>query len=168
MQPAGPGTSQSFFREELHYAARLRLGLETADADGDGITDAVDPDDDNDGMPDDYETGEELDPKLNDAHFDKDGDTMSNLSEFLAGTAAGDSNSFLRLRSIRLSPPDMCVNWSSVSGKVYNIIALDLPGRTNNTLLREGIATSPTQTFTEVCIPYPEGTPVIFIELKQP
>jgi len=57
------------------------------DADGDGIGDVADLDDDNDQMSDDFERAHGFDP-LNsaDAGEDTDGDGLSNLDEFLAGT----------------------------------------------------------------------------------
>ena len=60
-------------------------GLE--DTDGDGIRDAIDEDDDNDGMSDEYELENGLDP-LNayDAGYDYDGDGLTNLEEMTLGT----------------------------------------------------------------------------------
>jgi hypothetical protein len=57
------------------------------DSDGDGIANVLDPDDDNDGMPDWWEVLYGLNP-LNaaDAGLDPDGDGATNLEEFLAGT----------------------------------------------------------------------------------
>ncbi|MDH5692026.1 MAG: LamG domain-containing protein, partial [Gammaproteobacteria bacterium] len=61
--------------------------LEWADNDGDGIGDNADTDDDNDGMPDEWEIQYGFDP-LNaaDALLDADGDGVSNLDEYLGGT----------------------------------------------------------------------------------
>ena len=80
------------------------------DTDGDGLPDSwnpgcdsacqqssgliVDNDDDNDGMTDPYEESNGLDPLVDDASLDKDGDGHSNLSEFNAGTAANDPDDF--------------------------------------------------------------------------
>lgn len=55
---------------------------------GSGLT--LDLDDDNDGMTDVYEIENGLDPRVDDAALDRDGDGYSNLVEFKAGTAAGD------------------------------------------------------------------------------
>ncbi len=57
------------------------------DADSDGLENSVDPDDDNDGMPDTFEITHGLDPQdSSDAAKDKDSDGISNLDEFLRGT----------------------------------------------------------------------------------
>lgn len=56
--------------------------LDWADADGDGIGNNADPDDDNDGMPDSYETRYGLNPNNgSDAAVDSDGDGLTNLQE---------------------------------------------------------------------------------------
>jgi hypothetical protein len=56
------------------------------DRDGDGIPDSQDPDNDNDGMPDAWEIAHGLDPFVNDAAGDLDGDGISNRAEYLAGS----------------------------------------------------------------------------------
>ncbi len=53
--------------------------------DGDAQGDACDPDDDNDGMPDVYELAHPcLNPLVDDANLDPDGDAYTNLVEYLA------------------------------------------------------------------------------------
>jgi chitinase len=77
--------------------SRDSLGLESGwsacravtiapDRDGDGIPDAEDLDNDNDGMPDAWEIAHGLNPLVNDAAGDLDGDGISNLAEYLAGS----------------------------------------------------------------------------------
>jgi hypothetical protein len=59
---------------------------EWLDTDGDLIGNNADPDDDNDGMPDTWEIQYGLDPLVDDASGDLDGDGVSNLDEYNAGT----------------------------------------------------------------------------------
>ena len=59
---------------------------ETIDSDGDGTGDNADKDDDNDDMPDAWEIQYGFDPLVDDASQDFDGDGISNLNEYLAGS----------------------------------------------------------------------------------
>ena len=59
---------------------------EWLDTDGDGTGNNADLDDDNDGMPDAWETQYGLNPLIDDASGDLDGDGVSNLNEYSAGT----------------------------------------------------------------------------------
>jgi hypothetical protein len=64
------------------YAASLG-----SDTDGDGVNDELDPDDDNDGIPDPWEIQYGFDPRSPaDAAWDVDGDGQSNLEEYQAGS----------------------------------------------------------------------------------
>jgi hypothetical protein len=79
--------------------------LGTFDGDGDGMTDEwemengldpnvddADDDADGDGMPNIYEYENDLDPQVDDADEDADGDGATNLDEYEAGTSANDPN----------------------------------------------------------------------------
>jgi len=60
---------------------------EYLDTDGDGEGNNADTDDDNDGMPDDWELSYGLNPLKDDAGSDPDGDGISNINEFNLGIA---------------------------------------------------------------------------------
>ena len=52
---------------------------------------------------------------------DPDGDGLTNLEEFLAGTDPLDANSVLRISSIKSVENGMEIRWTSVEGKVYAV-----------------------------------------------
>jgi hypothetical protein len=59
---------------------------EYLDTDGDGVGNNADSDDDNDGMPDTWELVYGLDPLVDDAADDPDGDQVSNIDEYNQGS----------------------------------------------------------------------------------
>jgi chitinase len=59
---------------------------EWIDTDSDGTGNNADSDDDNDGMPDEWETQYGLDPLYNNANDDWDGDGITDLEEYLSGS----------------------------------------------------------------------------------
>ena len=64
----------------------------------------ADLDSDGDGMSDYYEGINGLSQGVNDANEDKDGDGVSNLDEFRAGTMANDPQSVLKVKTAALTP----------------------------------------------------------------
>jgi hypothetical protein len=79
-------------------------------------------DSDGDGIPDDYELANGLDPNNpNDANADSDGDGMSNLQEYLAGTDPHNCASAFTITSITCNGADVSVAFNSIFGKMYQV-----------------------------------------------
>lgn len=77
------------------------------DTDRDGVANVDDADDDNDGIPDAYEVSVGLNPlDPSDATGDIDGDTLTNLQEFLDGTDPQDATDFVDVTSPVVTPPE--------------------------------------------------------------
>src|SRR6202040_3786310 len=77
-----------------------------------------------------WEQDHGLDP-LNplDAEADNDGDGMSNLQEYLAGTNPTDSASAFRITSITPSNNDAMITWRTAGGRTNIVQAMtDLSG----------------------------------------
>jgi hypothetical protein len=75
------------------------------DFDSDGSGDVCDADDDNDGMPDSWEINYGMNPyDASDAANDNDGDLITNLNEYLAGTDPNIVESYVDA-DIPLLPP---------------------------------------------------------------
>lgn len=98
-----------------------------ADNEWDGIKDSIDPDDDNDLLPDTVELSRGFDPTsptdgLTD--HDKDGETTG--EEYVAGTDYLDKDSTFKVDRI-LSPESnqFVIRWHSVPGKAYELMVAD-------------------------------------------
>lgn len=83
-------------------------------------------DSDGDGLPDPWEEANNLNFLFpGDAILDPDGDSLSNLGEFLAGTDPLNPASAFRVRPFSRSPVagKLILGWESVAGKRYRVMA---------------------------------------------
>jgi hypothetical protein len=76
---------------------------------------------DADGLPDDYEQAFGLNLALNDGAGDADGDGVSNLNEFRAGTRPDDPSSRLAASVVKVDGSTVYVSFETVAGKVYRV-----------------------------------------------
>jgi hypothetical protein len=68
-----------------------------ADYDNDGTADSTDTDDDNDGIPDTYESANGMDPMdATDAYADDDADGLTNIQEYTDETDPQDASAFIK------------------------------------------------------------------------
>ncbi|MBA4387971.1 MAG: hypothetical protein C0404_08310, partial [Verrucomicrobia bacterium] len=97
--------------------------VETGDWDGDGIPDTSDPDDDNDGVPDVWESANGLNPRYaSDAGQDGDGDGMSNLAEYVAGTNPRDARERFHCSVFGVQGGAFRLSFQTVTGRLYGVI----------------------------------------------
>ncbi len=78
-------------------------------------------DSDGDGIPDIYESAHHLNPGINDAAVDRDGDGTTNFQEFVAGTDPESSASAMRIGSVTTTVNDVAISFPSVLGKIYRL-----------------------------------------------
>lgn len=87
-----------------------------------------DSDKDNDGLPDFWEILHQLDEEHpGDAALDSDGDGMSNLAEYLAGTLPRDAGSVLKL-GIGQGTQGVTLSFPAQAGKSYSILSVSAVG----------------------------------------
>ena len=94
------------------------------DTDGDGLSNELDSDNDNDGLDDNDElAGSGFNPvTITDVNaVDTDGDGMSDGSEAVAGTDPTDNSASLQIVSIEPSGDDLIIGWQARSGNSYRV-----------------------------------------------
>jgi hypothetical protein len=114
---------------EQVYTLRADETLVTTDVDTNNNTSSFAVnlwlDADGDGMPDSFEVQYAFLSSTNaaDALLDYDGDGLSNLAEYLAGTDPSNPNSYLRLTGIGAEGTNgVTVAWGSASNKLYSVL----------------------------------------------
>ena len=96
--------------------------LTLLNSDADGLANVVDPDDDNDDIPDEWEIANGLNSTNNaDAGADEDVDGRSAFEEYVSDTNPFDSNSVFAVASIMESSSTYTVTWDSRSNRFYDI-----------------------------------------------
>ena len=130
--------------------AQLKIDLvpivDNARASGIQVRKIADVDSDADGIPDwwmlayfNHATGQVGDNSL--ANQDADGDGMSNLQEFLAGTNPTDANSVFRITNISIVGNDIAVTWTTQPNKTNQLENSTTGPATNATWLSVGALT---------------------------
>jgi hypothetical protein len=122
-------------------------------------------------MPDGWEATYGFDPALNDAHADADGEGLSNLQEFLAGTNPQDAADALLLQPLTTFSSGtyfgIVLGFSPRSNKTYTIIFRDVAEGTGWTnLLNVGFA--PTNRFISFIDWVPTNASTRFYQLGTP
>lgn len=99
-------------------------GPGSSDNDGDGYSDQVDRDDDNDGMSDSYEQLYGFNQRVHDSNIDSDGDTMTNLEEFYLGTNPTQADStFKAITTYEADSNLITISWPSAEGLTYKVMS---------------------------------------------
>jgi hypothetical protein len=85
----------------------------------------LEPDADDDGLPDAWESAHNLDPSSaveeNGPEGDPDEDGFANIEEYLSGTNPRDSASFLRIDSVRITSGQRIIRFPTVAGRSYTV-----------------------------------------------
>ncbi|MCE9613686.1 MAG: right-handed parallel beta-helix repeat-containing protein [Lentisphaerae bacterium] len=127
------GTNQPWMGNEIDLAGLPRVldgtggGSSTVDL---GAFEYLHPtaDSDHDGQPDAWELSQRLNPRVDDAGEDLDGDGFVNGDEYVAGTSPTNAADLFRITAVNGSSAGVGFFWSSVSGRSYRVYAGPEPG----------------------------------------
>ncbi len=122
--------------------------LETSilDSDGDSEGNIFDPDDDNDQIPDAWETANGLNTTNSaDASVDQDSDSFTAFEEYIADTLPQAATSVFAFAASTTSPGMHEVRWSSSTNRLYHLYAApDLTGGSWSQVMANIVATNST------------------------
>jgi type VI secretion system Hcp family effector len=94
-----------------------------------GTGGTVPEDNDNDGMPDEFERLHGLKLDLADADEDTDNDGMTNIEEFRAGTAPNSADEIFRVSGLRTRSGAATLSWEATIGKSYRLMGASSPNQ---------------------------------------
>jgi len=115
IQAANAGEYAVLVTNSLGSVLSLPATLTVASGDSDG-----------DGLPDEWEQANGLNPYAPDAGLDPDHDGATNLQEFLAGTNPTNAGSVFRLQVATVTPYQEAVLWfTAVSNRSYSLLSSD-------------------------------------------
>jgi hypothetical protein len=150
----------------LHEWPRVKQVRSELDLNADGTPDeirivtGIEVDTDSDGLPDAWETRNQLDPEVaagaDGPEADPDRDGMSNLGEYLSDTDPRDPLSALRLTAALLPEGQVRLTWHAVPGRSYDLLYADALAENFRQLPGEGfprIATSTEEHFNDTGSP---------------
>lgn len=124
-QPAPPGWSGNVAVQNWGGFLGAMVLFPARDADGDGVFDENDPDNDNDALGDDLELeGTAFTPKTSTDPMvaDTDRDDVPDSAEAAAGTNPDDDRSRLEITAVQSAPPLVIVTWKGRGGYAYNLM----------------------------------------------
>ena len=114
---------------QMQYLRLIDVNASYPDQDNDGVSDYTDWDDDNDGLPDWWELLHGLDPNsatgIDGAAGDKDGDGVSNIDEYRAGTAPNSLADVLEIKGVIKSGGQTTLSWPAREGRRYRVLYTD-------------------------------------------
>ena len=121
-------TGDPWSGRQVQYLKLIDMTQSLPDTDGDGLIDPIDPDKDNDSLPDWWEADNTLNALVGSGDEGPDGDPdqdgMSNYREFLAGTNPRNKESVFKFTSVRFTGNNADVDWTTVPGRTYMVEVL--------------------------------------------